>query len=369
MKIEFVELRLVQMPLTAPFETSFGREVAKECILVKLAVDGVVGWGECVAMERPWYSYETNGTAWHVIKDYILPGLLGQELADRDEVRRRTAWIRGHNMARAAIETAFWDALARREGISLAQFMGSTQPRIESGVSIGIQETPAKLLKVIDGYLQEGYRRIKIKIKPGWDAAVTRQVREAFPQIRLQVDANSAYTLADAPIFREMEDLNLLLIEQPLAHDDIIDHARLQAQVKVPICLDESIHSTEDARKAIELGACQVINIKQGRVGGLGEALAMHDLCRERGVPVWCGGMLETGIGRAVNCALASLPGFTLPGDVSASDRFYVQDIVEPPFTISADGWMTVPTAPGIGVTVQEDRVERITVHRETFKP
>ncbi len=369
MKIEYVELRVVRLPLLQPFETSFGRETAKECILVKLAVDGVVGWGECVAGERPWYSYETNGTALHVIKDYILPDLLGREFADRDVVHRRTAWIRGHTMAKAAIETALWDALARREGVSLSRFMGGTRERIESGVSIGIQATPEELMRTISGFLEEGYRRIKIKIKPGWDLAITRQVRETFPSIRLQVDANSAYTLEAAPMFREMAPLNLLLIEQPLAYDDIIDHAKLQAQVPVPICLDESIHSAEDARKALDIKACQVINIKQGRVGGLVESIKLHDLCQAHGIPVWCGGMLETGIGRAVNVALASLPNFSLPGDVSASDRFYQEDIIDPPFTITRDGWMEVPTAPGIGVNVLEDRVERATIHKETFRP
>jgi O-succinylbenzoate synthase len=270
-------------------------------------------------------------------------------------------------MAKAGLEMATWDLWARQQGISLSRALGGTRTSVEVGVSVGIQASVDHLLRVIDGYLAEGYRRIKIKIKPGWDVDVTRAVRQRFPATRLQVDANSAYSLADAARLKALDEFDLLLIEQPLSYDDIVDHAQLQRQLRTPICLDESIHRPDDARHALDLGSCRIINIKAGRVGGLGQSKAIHDLCQARGAPVWCGGMLESGIGRAHNVALASLPGFTLPGDISASRRYWHQDIVEPEFALQPDGSLAVPTGLGIGVTVREDLVEVLTVAREVF--
>lgn len=365
-KLERVELRLIELELAQPFETSFGREARRRAIIVKLSSEGTHGYGECVADAGPWYSYETTTTAWHVLKDFLIPRVLGREL-EASAVWEELAPIRGHNMAKAALEMAAWDLEAKLAGKPLAALLGGVKERIPSGVSIGIQASVKELLQEIERRLEEGYQRIKLKIKPGWDVGVIAEVRERFPEVKLQVDANAAYRLADKGIFRELDQFNLLMIEQPLAYDDLADHAALQRELKTPICLDESISSLNAAKAALALKSCRVINIKPGRVGGFTQSRAIHDHCLEKNIPVWCGGMLETGIGRAHNVALASLPGFTLPNDISASKRYYKQDIVEPEFVLNKDGTISVPQGPGIGVEVAEDRLERITLQREGF--
>ncbi len=367
MRIEQIALSHIVMRLVAPFETSFGVEQDRACIIVAMRADGLTGYGECVAAAEPGYCYETTVTAWHILRDFLVPAVLGQELTDIPKLVARYSRVRGHPLAKAGLEMAAWDTLGQAQGKSLAQMLGGVRDRVEVGVSIGIQPTTGALVERVGRYIAEGYRRIKIKIKPGRDLEDVRAVRAVFPDIRLQVDANSAYRLSDAPLFQQMDDLNLLLIEQPLAEDDIYDHSKLQPQLKTPICLDESILSADHARAAIELGACRVINIKAGRVGGLEEALKVHDVCHERGVPVWCGGMLETNIGRASNVALASLPGFTLPGDISASSRYYAEDIADPPFALNPDSTITVPTMSGLGVKVNLKNLERFTVKHEVF--
>jgi len=360
MKIEQVELHHIDMPLVHPFETSFSREYTRPCILVSVHADGLTGWGECTAHAGPWYSSETVETAWHVLRDFLIPAVLGQEIRSPAEVVTRFRRVRGHPMARAALENAIWDLLAQEAGVSLAQMLGGQRQRVSVGVSVGIEPTLEALLERVAEYVAEGYGRVKLKIKPGWDVAVVRAVRERWPNLPLQVDANSAYTLADALVFRELDQFDLLLIEQPLHYDDIVDHARLQAQLRTPLCLDESIHSPEHARWALELDACRVINIKVGRVGGLTAAQQIHDLCAERGVPVWCGGMLETNVGRATNVALATLPNFALPGDISASARYYQEDIAEPNFVLNDDSTLSVPTGPGLGVRVVPERLAAV---------
>ena len=293
--------------------------------------------------------------------------LLGQQLETAAEAFDRLALVRGHNMAKTGLEEALWDVEARQKGIPVAQLLGSTNPRIESGVSVGIQDTPDELLELVKGYLAQGYRRIKVKIKPGWDVEVVRALRQRWPEAPLMVDANSAYTLEDADHLAALDDFDLMMIEQPLAYDDIYQHSLLQRQLRTPLCLDESIHTPAHALAALELGSCRIINIKPGRVGGLAQARRIHDMCRERGVPVWCGGLLEVGVGRAHNVAIASLPGFTLPGDVSASDRYFERDVIEPPFCLNPDGTIDVPQGPGIGVEVDRAFLDEITVRREVF--
>lgn len=367
MRIERVELRLIELPLVEPFETSFGKETNRKAIIIALKSGGATGWGECVAGSGPWYSYETVKTAWHMLEDFIIPELLGRDLSGPEAVSEKLSRIRGHNMAKACVEMACWDLSAKLKEVSLSKFLGGTKEKIESGISIGIQKSITDLLNLIEWRLAQGYRRIKIKIKPGWDLEVVRQVREKFADIMLMADANSAYTLKDLALFKALDEFNLIMIEQPLDYDDIVDHARLQKEIRTPICLDESIKTTEDARKALELGSCKIINIKPGRVGGFCNAKRIHDLCRTRQIPVWCGGMLETGIGRAHNVALASLDGFTLPNDISASERYYKQDLVEPPFKLNADGTLNVPQGPGIGVEVLPDQLAKATLKRSSF--
>lgn len=368
MKPERVEIRLIRMPLVAPFETSFGVEEVEEHIIVRIDSGGVAGWGECVASSGPWYSYETNQTAWHVLRDYLLPMLFGANLGSARDFPTLVQRVRGHNMAKAGLEAALWDWFAKAEGKSLARIFGGQREQIAVGVSVGLERTDAALVDKIDKYLAEGYSRIKIKIKPGRDVAMVKAVRTAFPSVPLQVDANSAYRLSDAPLLQAMDDFSLLMIEQPLGDDDLWQHSRLQAMIKTRLCLDESIHTAEDALAALEMGACRIINIKAGRVGGFSEAIRIHDLCAERNIPVWCGGMLESGIGRAGNIALASLPNFTLPGDLSASKRYYREDLVDPEFALVPNGKMKVPNGPGIGVEVSEARLERYTLDRAEFK-
>jgi O-succinylbenzoate synthase len=366
-RIEGVELRHIRMPLVHPFETSFGRQEKRDVIIVKLVSQGVVGYGETASMTGPWYSCETIETCWHVQRDFLIPMMLGREVERPAQLMDLFAPVRGHNMAKTGLEEAFWDLSARQKGLPLAQALGGTRDEIECGVSIGIQATLSHLLERIEIFLAEGYRRIKIKIRPGWDLSVVREVRRLFPHISLMVDANSAYTLDDVELFVALDEHRLLMIEQPLGYDDIVDHARLQSQIQTPLCLDESIHTPDHARQALDLESCRIINIKPGRVGGLHRAKQIHDLCQERGAPVWCGGMLETGIGRAHNVALASLPNFRLPGDISASKRYYEQDLVWPPFEVTSEGMMAVPQGPGIGVEVDEERLEKVTVRKLEF--
>ncbi|MBI4787651.1 MAG: o-succinylbenzoate synthase [Chloroflexi bacterium] len=367
MRIDRIELRLIKMQLVAPFETSFGVEVDEQHIIVRVDAEGVTGWGECVAMADPFYSYETNQTAWHILRDYLIPGVLKQNIANVDEGMVGGSRVRGHNMAKAGLEFALWDLFAKSRGVSLSEMLGGSREQIPVGVSVGLQSSPSELVKKVAGYLSAGYARVKIKIAPGRDLDMVAAVRREFPKILLQVDANSAYTLEAVNLFRAMDGYDLLLIEQPLGYDDIYDHSKLQRELKTRICLDESIHTLADARAALELQSCRTINIKPGRVGGYAESIRIHDLCAASDMPVWHGGMLESGIGRAGNVALASLPNFKLPGDISASKRYYTEDIVEPEFEVAADGTMAVPTKPGIGVEVVIDRLDRVTVHRQEF--
>lgn len=357
------------MELVAPFETSGWVERERQCLIIALRAEGLTGWGECVATQVCGYSYETTKTAWHILEDFLLPMVLGKELEAVDTFVAEARRIRGHPMAKAALEAALWDLFAQAQGVGLQQLLGGQGDRVRVGVSVGIQPSPEALVEVVRRYLSDGYPRVKLKIKPGKDLDYTRAVRQAFPDVQLQVDANSAYRLADAPVFEAMDDLDLLLIEQPLGYDDIYDHSRLQPLLKTPICLDESIHTLEHARWALDIGACRNINIKPARVGGLTEAVRIHDLCCERGVPVWCGGMLETGVGRAANVALASLPGFALPGDISASARYFHEDIVEPAFALNPDGTLSVPAGSGLGVRVKPDALERFTLRRQSYRP
>jgi len=362
MKITQINLRHLRMTLRTPFETSFGRSESRDCILIKAHAGDLVGYGECVADAEPGYSYETVQTAWHIIQDYLAPAMLSQDIRAPQELQERFGFVRGHPMAKAGLEMALWDLLGKREGRSLREMFGGTQERVSVGVSVGLQASPGALVEVVGGYLAQGYRRVKIKIKPGRDTGDTLAVRQAYPELRLQVDANSAYRLETAQALHQLDDLNLLLIEQPLAEDDLWDHSQLQKRLRTPVCLDESILSARHARQALEMNACRVINIKAGRVGGLSEGLAIHNLCRERGVPVWCGGMLETGVGRASNLALASLPGFTLPGDISASERYYLEDITQECFTLNPDSTIDVPGGPGLGVSLEPAALERATL-------
>lgn len=368
--IERVEMRHIRMRLQAPFETSFGVEWDREAIVLRVSADGLEGWGECVAGAFPGYSYETCGTAWHILEAHFLPAVLAipRPPIGVDDVRQSLASLKGHPLARAGLEMAVWDLAARRQGVPLARLLGGNRASVPVGVSIGIQPDPNRLVEVVAEFLAQGYRRVKLKIKPGRDLEEVRRVRDAFPDLALQVDANSAYSLDRAEVFEAMDPLGLLLIEQPLAEDDLLDHASLQSRLATPICLDESILTRRHALQALTIDACRVINIKPGRVGGLSEAVAIHDLCRERGIPVWCGGMLETGLGRAANLALASLPGFTLPGDISASSRYYARDVAEPLFALNPDGTIDVPTGPGLGVEVDLRELEAVTLRRETFR-
>ena len=367
MRIERAELRQISLPLVFPFETSFGREEAKACVLVRLYAGGLEGWGEAPAMAAPLYNEETVGTVWHVLEEFVLPLLVGRDLTDPRDFPPLVRHLRRHHMAKAGVEAALWDLFCQARGISLSAALGGTRPTVDVGVSLGIEPTIDSLLRRIEHFLGVGYRRIKAKIKPGWDVDAVRQIRDRFGAIRLQVDANSAYTLDDAPLLRELDDFDLLLIEQPLGEDDIVDHAALQAQLRTPICLDESIVTPEDARKALDLGACRVINIKAARLSGLAAGVATHDLCRARGIPVWCGGLLETGIGRVANLAMASLPNFMLPADISASDRYFHEDLIDPPVTLNPDGTITVPQSAGLGVAVNIERIDRCTLRSATL--
>jgi O-succinylbenzoate synthase len=362
LRIERIELRLLRLPLVHFFETSFGRSYDRAFLLILVEGDGHRGYGECVAEENPYYSPETTETAWHVIRDFLGPRVIGVDFQHPREIFPALKAVRGHNMAKAGLEMAAWDLFARTTGVPLSQALGGMRHHVASGVSIGIQDSLDELTAKIDKELAAGYQRVKIKIKPGWDVDAVEAVRARFGSIPLMVDANAAYTAADAEHLARLDAYGLMMIEQPLDYDDISEHARLQRGLATPICLDESIKTVASARDAIDMGACRIINIKPGRVGGHAESIRLHDLCAARGVPVWHGGMLESGVGRAHNLHLSSLPNFTLPGDVAASERYYAPDLIEPPIRVERDGTIAVPSGPGIGVELVAERVDRATI-------
>jgi O-succinylbenzoate synthase len=355
------------MPLVHFFETSFGRTYTRDIVLVEVIASGISGWGEVTAGENPFYNEEWTASVWPILTDYVVPRVLGRDLASAEDIAPLTAHIRGHRMARGGFEAAVWDLEARLLGRPLWQHIGGGARReIPCGVSIGVQDSVPQLLDKIRIELEAGYQRIKMKVKPGWDVDVVREVRREFPGIKLMADANSAYTLADADHLRRLDDFYLMMIEQPLAHDDIIDHAKLQRCLETPVCLDESIRSEHHAEQAIEMGACRILNIKLGRVGGFREAKRVHDVAQRAGVPVWCGGMLEAGIGRAHNIALSTLPNFVLPGDVSASRRYWKRDIIQPPVETTPHGTIAVSDAPGFGHEIDHDWLRELTVREES---
>jgi len=366
MKIERAELREVPLRLKEYFEISSGGKQDRRILLLTLHGEGLEGWGECVVGEDPAYSYETTETGWHMLTDFILPGIVGTEAESPEDVLAPVRWIRGHRMAKAAVEMAAWDLAARVDGVSLSTKLGGTRAAVPVGVSIGLQKTDKALHERVARFVADGYARIKIKIKPGRDVEMLAGVRERFPDLPMMADANSAYTLADADRLGELDALGLMMIEQPLSYEDFLDHARLQERLDTPICLDESVESEGDLALALELGSCRIVNIKPGRVGGHGTSRRIHDVMRAKGLPVWCGGMLESGVGRAHNVALASLPGFTLPGDISASARYWERDLITPEFEV-ANGEMAVPTGPGIGVEPDLELIDSLTVRRAQF--
>ena len=368
MKIDRLELSLLRLPLVHFFETSFGRIYDKHFIVVRADGGGFTGYGEAVAESDPYYSAETNETVWHLATAFVAPRVLGREFPHPREIFPALKAIRGNNMAKAAVEMAAWDLFARQRGEPLHRVLGGVRTRIASGVSIGIQDSLDQLEAKVERELAAGYKRIKIKIKPGWDVDAVERVRKRFGDILLMVDANAAYTLADARHLARLDAYDLMMIEQPLDYDDIADHAALQKQLKTPICLDESIKTVKLAETAIAAGACRIINIKPGRVGGFAESIRLHDFCASHSIPVWHGGMLESGIGRAANLHLSTLPNFTLPGDVAASKRYFNPDLIDPPIELARDGTIAVPSEPGLGVTIRQDRVDAATVRRETIE-
>jgi o-succinylbenzoate synthase len=368
MKIEAVTIREIRMPLVHFFETSFGRTTERRILLVTVLADGVEGWGECTAGEHPFYSEESIDTAWYVTCEYLAPALLGREVAAGKDCPALFRQVRAHRMAKAAVENAVWDAEAQLRSIPLWKLVGGSVTELNAGVSIGIQDTPEQLLEKIAIELGAGYQRIKVKVKPGWDLNILEKIRARWPVILLSCDANSAYTLADIDHLKRFDAFNLLMIEQPLWNDDIYCHSQLQQQLKTALCLDESIHHSRDAETALALRACRIMNIKLGRVGGFTEARHVHDACQRAGVPVWCGGMLESGIGRAHNLAMSTLPNFKLPGDVSASKRYWSEDIIEPEVVVSANGTIAIPNTHGRGFEVKKDLIEKLTVRQETLR-
>ena len=368
MRLSSIEVRLIKLTLVRPFETSFGRTDARIVPLVRMVADGVEGWGEIVADHEPLFSSETITTAQHVLADCFIPALLSRRLTSVDDVAAALRRFKGHQMAKAGLELAFMDLAARSRGVSIREAIGGTRDRVPVGVSLGIEKTVPMLVDQVLAHVAQGYQRIKLKIKPGWDLDVVRTVRDAYPSGLLSVDANTAYTLADTEHLRQLDAFDLLMIEQPLAHDDMFDHAALQRVLRTDICLDESIVHTRAAAHALALGSCRLINIKIGRVGGYTEALGIHDTCQNHRAPVWCGGMLECGIGRAHNVALASLPNFSLPGDISASKRYWARDVITKPFEVAADGTVDVPTGPGIGVDIDHAFLDSITIDRREFR-
>lgn len=365
MKLEKIILREISMPLVSFFETSFGCTTDRRMLLVEVRGEGASGWGEVTAPENPFYNEETTETARHIIRKFIAPRLLGRELRCAAEIGGLLAHIRGHNMAKGGVEAAAWELEARLNNRPLWQHIGGSRREIPCGVSIGIQNTVEELLERIQKELDAGYQRIKIKIKPGWDVEVVAQVRERFPSIRLMVDANSAYTLADADHLKQLDEFYLMMIEQPLAYFDLLDHARLQERLETPICLDECIRNVRLAEQAIEIRAGRILNIKLGRVGGFAEARRIHDAAQAAGIPVWCGGMLESGVGRAHNIALSTLDNFVLPGDVSASKRYWKRDVIQPPVEVTPRGTILVCDGPGLGFELDLDYIEAITAQKE----
>ena len=370
MKLDRVEVRQVSLPLRSPFETSVGRMTTKEFLLVSASAGGVTGHAECVADENPFYLPETNATALHVLEQFLVPIAFGLETLEPRALAAALDQVRGHQMAKAALDMAVHELVARSEGVPLYRVLGGRGGTIEAGVSVGLQEDDAALADVVAKEVEAGYRRVKLKIKPGRDLALVEKVRERFPDLALMVDANTAYTLDDVEHLRRLDRFGLMMVEQPLAWDDIVDHATLQKEIETPVCLDESIRTPDDARHALALGACRVINIKVGRVGGFIGARGVHDAAMAAGVPVWCGGMVESGIGRLANVHLQTLPGFTLPGDTSASLRVFEEDLVDPPVEVSKDGTIAVPEGPGIGHAIVWPRVDAATrLRREWTRP
>jgi O-succinylbenzoate synthase len=368
MRIDRVDLQRVKMPLKSPFETSFGRETHKEFLLVSVYSGDEVGHGECVAMEKPAYNEETIDTALSVLKNNLIPTVFQQEDLHPERVSDLFKWVRRNYMAKAALENAIWDLYCRKKNISLAAALGGVKKEVEVGVSLGIEPTVEALLEKVENSLKAGYKKIKVKIKPEKDVDRIRAIRERFGyEVPLMADANSAYTLDQIDILKELDKYKLMMIEQPLAHDDIIDHAKLQRELETPVCLDESIHSVDDARKAVELGSCKIINIKIGRVGGLTESKRIHDFCESNNIPVWCGGMLESGVGRAYNLAIASLSNFVIPGDTSPSDRYWEQDIVTNEVVMSSPGMVEVPQGSGIGYDIDEKALNKFLLHKESI--
>jgi O-succinylbenzoate synthase len=368
LKLEAVTLREIRMPLVHFFETSFGRTLSRRILLLTAHCQGIDGWAECVAAEEPFYSSEWIETAWATLKQHLIPAVLGQSFSAAEECVPLMRKVRGHRMAKAAVENALWDAEAKQREQPLWKLLGGTRRQIECGVSIGIQESLEQLLEKIETELASGYRRIKLKVKPGWDLRILERARSRWPEILLSCDANSAYRLDQIDHLREFDNFNLLMMEQPLWNDDLYYHARLQSELRTPICLDESIRHARDAAIAIESGACRIINIKVGRVGGFTEARKIHDLCEARNIPVWCGGMLESGVGRAHNVALSTLPNFTLPGDVSASKRYWKEDIVEPEVGVRAEGTIAIRNDPGTGYRIRDELIEKLTARKETMR-
>ena len=368
MKIEAITLREIQMPLVHFFETSFGRTYSRRILLVTVHCDGVDGWGESVVGEDPFYSSEWIESAWPTLTTYLIPMLLGKQVESGREIPALLAKVRSHRMAKAGLENAVWDAEAKQKQQPLWKLLGGTRTEIPCGVSIGIQDSVEQLLEKIDIELKAGYRRIKVKVKPGWDVNVLERIRSRWADITLSCDANSAYTLDQGEHLRKFDQFNLLMIEQPLWNDEIYYHARLQKELRTAICLDESIVNARSAAFALEAGACRIINIKVGRVGGFSEAISVHDVAQSHKVPVWCGGMLETGIGRAHNIALSTLPNFSLPGDVSASKRYWKEDIIDPEVTVSPQGTIAISNQPGTGYQIKTDLIEKLTVRKQTLR-
>ncbi|WP_369379142.1 o-succinylbenzoate synthase [Lysinibacillus fusiformis] len=368
MEINKISLQRIKLPLKSSFETSFGKVTEKDIIIVKVHSGDKVGFAESVAMPFPIYNEETTGTVWHMLETYLIPKLLENEIKEPKDFSELFSYIRRNNMAKAALEMAIWDLYSKQKGQTLSTVLGGNRSEIEVGVSIGIENNIETLLNKVAGFLEDGYKKIKVKIKPGWDIKPLEAIRKKFgEQIPLMADANSCYSLDDLQLLKELDQFHLMMVEQPLAHDDIIDHAKLQDALTTPICLDESIHSVEDARKAIEINACKIINIKVGRVGGLFEAVRMHNLCEENNIPVWCGGMLETGIGRAHNIAIASLSNFSIPGDTSASSRYFDKDTILPEVKLSKAGTIIVPEQLGIGFEVNQEFIDQLTVNQKEF--
>jgi O-succinylbenzoate synthase len=368
MLVKSITLRHLRMDLKFPFTTSFGTFIDKEFILVEATdQNGLSGWGESVAFMSPLYNEETVKTNWHMLEDFLIPLILNKEINHPDQVSEIFSPIRKNNMAKSSLEGSVWDLYAKQQNLPLSTVLGGDRNEIEVGISIGIQKSVDDLLTQINHSVIEGYRRIKVKIKPGWDVDIIREIRKQFPTIQLMADANSAYRLEDINLLKQLDEFDLMMIEQPLASDDIVDHAIVQKQLSTPICLDESIHSLEDARKAISLGSCKIINIKIGRVGGLTESIKIHDFCLENGIPVWCGGMLEAGIGRAHNIALTTLSNFTMPGDTASSSHYWEQDIIEPEVTVH-NGLITVPNKYGIGFEPNLKSIDLFTVRKQIFK-